>query len=301
MAAVHEEKRFQQLVQRMDPQSRLLRTRHLTGGVSARVTTLEVKRPDGRTQKMIVRRHGGEDLRHNPDIARDEFNLLQIAHSRGLTTPAPLYYDQACDLFPTPFLVIEYVEGETEFTPSDLADYLLQAAAHLARINGVIDAPDLAFLPRQGKGFRERPVNLDRSLKEERIRDALESAWPVTQVNASVLLHGDFWPGNLLWRDGELVAVIDWEDATIGDPLADLANARLEILWAFGIDAMRDFTAHYESLTEIDVTHLPYWDLCAALRPCSKLSEWGLDPVAEKRMRERHQVFITQAFERLPI
>jgi aminoglycoside phosphotransferase (APT) family kinase protein len=40
-----------------------------------------------------------------------------------------------------------------------------------------------------------------------------------------VLLHGDFWPGNALWRDGALVAILDWEDAAIGDPLADVANA----------------------------------------------------------------------------
>ena len=34
---------------------------------------------------------------------------------------------------------------------------------------------------------------------------------PPVQVNRPVLLHGDFWPGNILWRDGRLVAVIDWE------------------------------------------------------------------------------------------
>jgi aminoglycoside phosphotransferase (APT) family kinase protein len=35
------------------------------------------------------------------------------------------------------------------------------------------------------------------------------------------LLHGDYWPDNTLWRDGRLVCVIDWEDAALGDPLAD--------------------------------------------------------------------------------
>lgn len=45
-----------------------------------------------------------------------------------------------------------------------------------------------------------------------------------------------------MWRDGQLAAVIDWEDAQLGDPLADVANARLEILWAFGIEAMLRFS-----------------------------------------------------------
>ena len=40
------------------------------------------------------------------------------------------------------------------------------------------------------------------------------------------LCHGDFHPGNvLLGRDGP--AVIDWTDATRGDPAADLARTRL--------------------------------------------------------------------------
>nr|WP_232345185.1 phosphotransferase [Paenactinomyces guangxiensis] len=128
----------------------------------------------------------------------------------------------------------------------------------------------------------------------------MESAWPLPERNKSVLLHGDFWPGNLLWKDGQLVAVIDWEDAAFGDPLADVANCRLEILWAFGIDAMNDFTHQYQSMvTTIDFTHLPYWDLCAALRPALKISEWGLDESTEKMMRAKHKLFVNQAFEKL--
>ena len=51
--------------------------------------------------------------------------------------------------------------------------------------------------------------------------------------------------------------MIDWEDAAIGDPLADLANARLEILWAYGWDAMTTFTARYLARCSVDVTALP--------------------------------------------
>ena len=59
----------------------------------------------------------------------------------------------------------------------------------------------------------------------ERIRDMLASAWPFPRPNPPALLHGDYWPGNILWKDGRLAAVIDWEDACLGDPLVDLAMA----------------------------------------------------------------------------
>jgi aminoglycoside phosphotransferase (APT) family kinase protein len=115
------------------------------------------------------------------------------------------------------------------------------------------------------------------------------------------LLHGDFWPGNIVWKDGQIAAVIDWEDAALGDPLADVANSRREILWAFGIDAMRSFTHQYQAMTTIDFTHLPHWDLCAALRTASQIAEWATDDITKKTMREGHKWFITQAFEKLSV
>ena len=95
------------------------------------------------------------------------------------------------------------------------------------------------------------------------------------------------------------MAAIDWEDAALGDPLADLANSRLEILWAFGIDAMYSFTRQYRSMTSIDFTNLPYWDLCAALWPVNQIANWGLDETTVKTMKEKHRWFAGRAFEQL--
>jgi aminoglycoside phosphotransferase (APT) family kinase protein len=300
MTDAQDQDSFRQLVQRMSPQARLVRSWKLTGGVSAQVTALEVEGLDGQTKKLIVRQHGEIDRAHNPHIARDEFRLLQIALAHGLNVPKWYYLDESCDLFPTPLLVIEFVDGETVFDPSNRAEYLAQMATELAHIHRVHCPSDLSFLQKQDNGFGERPAVLDNSLSEDRIRDTLESAWPLAESNKPVLLHGDYWPGNILWKDGQLATVIDWEDARVGDPLADLANCRLELLWALGVDAMIEFTERYRSMTSIDFTNLPYWDLCAALRPCGKLSDWGLDAETEQRMRERHGLFVDQAIENLP-
>ncbi|HEY7127717.1 MAG TPA: phosphotransferase [Ktedonobacterales bacterium] len=300
------DEQFAQVVHKMDPRSKLLRAWELKGGVSAQVTALEIERPDGQIQKLLVRRHGALDLQHNPHIAADEIKLLRLVHSAGLAVPTPQYLDESCEIFPTPYIVIEYIEGGTEFAPADLADYLLQLATHLARIHQIACSRfDLSFLPQQEhrctKKLRERPAQLDESLDEGRIRDALEAAWPVPQRNNPVLLHGDYWPGNILWSNGQLAAIIDWEDAATGDPLADLGNTRLEILWAFGSDAMQRFTQHYQSLTSMDFANLSYWDLCAALRPIANMSQWGLDDASEQRIREQHCWFTAQAFETLSV
>jgi aminoglycoside/choline kinase family phosphotransferase len=114
------------------------------------------------------------------------------------------------------------------------------------------------------------------------------------------VLHGDFWPGNTLWRDGRLVGVIDWEDAAIGDPLADVANARLELLWAFGADTDEDFTRRYAAaMPAVDLTDLPCWDLEADRRLTGRIGEWGLDEATQKAMHAQRETFVAKARLRL--
>lgn len=306
---------FEQLVQEIAPQSRLLRTWSLKGGISAEMIALEIERPDGRTSRMIVRRPGAAALRQNPRAAEDEFKLLNIVQSLGIAAQTPYYLDQSGKIFSTPCLVIEYVEGKPEFAPAHVNDFILQFATQLARIHSAdCSKQDLSFLPEQTKGFANTSggqlANIDASFDENRVRETLEAAAALPLRNASVLLHGDFWPGNVLWRDGKLVAVIDWEDAKLGDPLSDFAISRFDVLCIFGIDAMNSFTQHYTSMMAIDYTQLPYWDLYAALRIARlagpDLAGWatffvpfGRPDITEHTLREHFRYFIAQAFDRL--
>lgn len=306
MTETQADDKFTQVVRMIDPRSRLLRAWPLTGGVSAQMTALEVVRADGRVQQMIVRLHGEIDRTNNPHIAADEFRLLQLLRTAGLPVPEPYYLDQSGEIFPISYVVIEYVEGKTEFTTAYIPDLIQQFTACLSRIHQVDCAKlDVSFLSpverRYERILNARPATLDESLDEGHVRDVLEASWTLPQRNAPAFLHGDYWPGNLLWRDGRLVAIVDWEDAVLGDPLADLANSRVEVMWAYGDDAMREFTQHYQSLNAIDFTNLPYWDLCAALRKTTQISSWGLDASQEKMMREQLRGFIDQAFERLSV
>ena len=295
---------FARVVQKIDPLGQLIQARELVGGVSTRVTALEFTRGDGKRQRVLVRQHGARDLAQNPQVATNEFRLLQILRAEGLAVPTPLYLEQSGELFPTPFLVVEYVEGKTEFAPADLPACIAQLAAFLARLHRVDGTrPDLPFLPRQeelcARRLRDRPARLDESLDEGRVRATLEAAWPLTQHNPTVVLHGDFWPGNVLWRSGALAAVVDWEDAALGDPLADLGNGRLELLWAFGPEAMLDFTRHYLALHPVDLSNLPYWDLYAALRSSFQIEIWTPDARSAEHMRSLRRWFVARAFEEL--
>jgi aminoglycoside phosphotransferase (APT) family kinase protein len=252
------------LAQEIAPGSKLLQAWPLAGGVSAQVTAFELRNADGSTERLVVRRHGARDLARDPEIAAHEFRVLQVVREAGVCAPAPRYLDAAGEFYGTPCIVLEYVDAERDAAPADDERFVDELANALAEIHRV-DLRKLSFLRR------------------------------LEQAGAPVLLHGDFWPGNALWREGALVAIVDWEDAAIGDPLADVANARLELLWARGHGAMDAFTKRYAARTGVDLAHLPHWDLWADRRLTPRIREWRLDDAAQREMRAKRDAFVAQA------
>ncbi len=302
MQAFPLKQQFERIIQTISPQSKLLQVWQLQGGVSAEMVALAFEELGGKTRKVVVRQHNSQS-EHHSETLKNEFRLLQMINLLELATPAPYYFDQSRMILAAPYMVIDYIEGEMLFSPVDLDDYMVQFATQLAKIHSVdCSNSDLSFLPENVGSCAE--------IDEAGIQEALASVWPLRQKNKAALLHGDFWPGNSLWRDGKLVAVIDWEDAEIGDPLIDLAKSRSEIGWIFGVDAMNNFTTHYQSMMSIDYSNLPYWDLCAAMRLLgftegdlgkltSYISLFGRDDISEQSIKANLTFFIERAFEKL--
>jgi aminoglycoside phosphotransferase (APT) family kinase protein len=285
--------RLERLIEQFAPASRLLRAWPLRGGVSAQTTALEIERPDGGIERLVVRRHGKGDLARHRQVAADEFALLQILHDAGMAVPKPRHLGSG-EAF-APCVILDYVEGRIELAPRDLDGYLARTAAQLAKIHA-FGIDQVRFLRRT----EASTIDVDPSSLTGAAAAALRRMQPPAQVNRSVLLHGDFWPGNILWSDGRLVAVIDWEDASIGDPLLDLSVSRLEVLWAFGVDAMRRFTDLYGRLTAADLGNLAHWDLYVAAGAAGALASWGLAAATEQSIREKLAWFAERACARLP-
>ena len=306
MHGTSERTKFARVVAKIDPTASLLKTWSLRGGISNPMTALEIELENGKTKRMIVRQPEGA-MRDDPRAATNEFRLLQLLISAGLPVPEPRLLDESAEIFPEPYLVVEYIDGEPDCAPADVSDFISQLAARLVEIHRV-DA-DVTWLPPYTPRFihhRSIRATPHHSLDVGRIRAALASEWPARQRNPSVLLHGDYWPGNVLWKDARITGVIDWEESCIGDPMTDLAITRLEMVWAFGMEAMHEFTRRYQSLSGFDLGDLPYWDLDAALRPVFNIDEWaagwpdlGRSDVTEATLRVGHRQFVGQAFDAL--
>ena len=295
------------LLLRCFPRCRIEACCELTGGVSARAVVVDLAALDGTAQRVVVRRPTRDTLEEARRAATHEYQLLLCCAELEIPTPKAVALDSEAAA-----VLLEYIAGAPEFAPSDASAMLASMAAELARIHALGPLPQLSFLERctdrAERNVSHAPQNLDLALDEPQLRSVLRRRWPWPQYNADTLLHGDYWPGNLLWRDRKLIAVLDWEEAAIGDPLADLAIARLDILWAFGAPAMHEFTRLYREQTELDWRSLALWDLWAALRPMSNLARWApsyaLPPIHrpdinELTMRDGHRYFVQQALTSL--
>jgi aminoglycoside phosphotransferase (APT) family kinase protein len=255
----------QVLIERLEPGARVTLCEPLAGGVSAEVTAVTFVAADGGTDRVVVRRHRNVAGKHDRELrAAREHALLTVLHAHGAPVPRSR-------LFVAPdTLVQDLIEGSTAL-PADPAEPLARALA-------AIHAMHPATLPELPK--REDP--------EPELREWLPDLNGLDEALARVgrfssspaLLHGDYWPGNVLWHEGRLAAVLDWEDAAVGDRLSDVACARVELACAAGAQAAAAFTHAYQELTGIDAARLPAWDLYVATAALRYMDDWGLAPDA---------------------
>jgi aminoglycoside phosphotransferase (APT) family kinase protein len=176
------------------------------------------------------------------DMGR-EASLLQKIHPVFPLAPRPYVFCNDLSILGVPFYVMERRKGvviNTGFpdgvTPGeDLCRAISQTTVEtLVQIHGIdwhsagLDTfghPE-GFLARQVKGWIERYY---RSQTEDIPEVGPLARWlseRVPQSPAPGLIHNDFKLNNMLLKPDDLsqvVAVLDWEMATIGDPLFDLA------------------------------------------------------------------------------
>jgi aminoglycoside phosphotransferase (APT) family kinase protein len=294
---------IERAVAALGPGARVVDMRAVTGGVSATVVRVDLEVAGGRRQ-VLFRQHGGAEFKqHGRTVAEKEYHLLTALHRAGLAVPAPLWFEPAgSDVAPS--LLLDWVDGSTDVAAEDLAAALDQMADFLVRLHGldpgVLDvelepvedpvAGVIAFLPASDAG------------RAALVRLTGGSVRP--DPDRPVVLHGDFWPGNVIWDQGRLRAVIDWEDAALGDPLADLATARVELLCRFGEEAMERFTTcyveqHRELIGPLPLTALPVWELYVSAAALDSMGAWGLDPDDEARRRRDTECFFAVALAQL--
>jgi aminoglycoside phosphotransferase (APT) family kinase protein len=296
---------IERAVAKLEPGGQLVGMRELAGGVSADVFGLDIATSSGARRRVVFRWHRSDHFKqHTKSVSAKEYGLLAALHGRGFAVPEPYVYSDT-DADSAPYMIIEWIDGSTDVAFGDLPMALDQMAQFLVGLHSL--DPRSLHLPELEEV--EDPLTaivpyLPPTEAGERVRVALASQALARDQNRSVLLHGDYWPGNVMWHERCLVAVIDWEDACLGDPLADVATARVELLCQFGAKAMEQFTTRYlamahDSAGPLRLDSLLLWELYVSAAALSTMGSWGLEPAEEARRRRLTEGFFDRATSEL--
>lgn len=214
---------------------RVRRVARLTSGLSSQSYRVEAETRDGpATWVMRVEPEFGVIPPY--DIAR-EYRLVEDVGRAGLPVPRMLHLGEDPSVVGGRFLLMSFVEGEIYRSqdPRLEQDAALREAMQeqfvemLARVHATPQStlPTYATGPEAVRA--QVAVCRDRMQRTELIPapvlrhalDLLEREAP--EAERIVLLHGDYRLPNLLWKDGKISAILDWELAFVGDPHADIA------------------------------------------------------------------------------
>ena len=302
------------IVARIEPRSTVVATSALPGGLSSWMTTVEVERPDGSRRRLVIRRGRRPDTERHTLPFGVEFELLGHLAAHGIPVARPRLFDDSGRVLSQAFVVLDYVEGTTRFTTDDPVGMATQMADVLAAIHALdATSASLPILPLHVDRMQGWVItdlsrrDPDPSLREGLVRHHLDEHWPPPATELC-LLHADYFPGNIVWDGDAIAAVIDWESAALGDPMADIATTRLDLRWAYGADIAQRFTERYLTVTGRSTATLAVWELVVSLRPAGAVSLWASDMVAHGRpditsdiMRSEQHAYVDSALRRLDV
>jgi aminoglycoside phosphotransferase (APT) family kinase protein len=197
---------------------------------------------EGDGQQWVLRR---PPLSHVLPTAHDmkrEFRVISALEPTDVPVPHAIALCEDVAVNDAPFYIMSYVRGIVPADPAvvaakwderqrraigeELVDVLVRFHAVKPEAVGLADfGKPQGFIRRQVKRFTEQ-------IEQSKQRDLPELYDLSRRLTASIpeesehtLCHGDFRLDNcVLSDDGHIAAVLDWEMATLGDPLTDVGS-----------------------------------------------------------------------------
>jgi aminoglycoside phosphotransferase (APT) family kinase protein len=198
----------------------------------------------------VLRRKPFGQLLPSAHAVDREYRLLAALHPLGFPVPRPLALCADPEVIGAIFYVMELARGRPyadgalpEFdqaTRRRMYEQLVDTLADLHNIDP--EAAELGDFGKPGNYFERQVMRWTRQYRDsqtdylpemERLISFLPETLP--EQSRTSIVHGDYRIDNVVFDgDGSLSAVLDWELATLGDPLADFSYLAMQ--WVMAAD-----------------------------------------------------------------
>lgn len=322
---------------------------HVAGAEALTLDALDFPQESGESSvSLIVTGHaGGEAHRYlcrmkppqsqifNEHDLLMQYELMRIAGSEGVPVPPLHGYEADESLLGSDFYIMGFVDGLVPadnppfaFTGwvKDLSDaqrttMWSNGLTQLARIHQIdINAHDFSRLPTAAPDASPVQHELDKYcglMSDEEIAqlpDFFAQSLQYLQDNAPMgaqrrLCWGDSRMGNVMWQGQEVVAILDWEMASIGDPVQDVSwwywvdcinSVGLGVPRLGGLPSLGEIYEQWHRLTGLPLGDTDYHDLFSVVR-FSIIMERKLASMAEAGMEAIPNYTLPFVEERLKV
>jgi aminoglycoside phosphotransferase (APT) family kinase protein len=230
-----------------------------------------------------------------------QYRLMEIAAQAGVPTPGLIGYEADPALLGSDFYIMEFIDGQiptdnppyafgswvTELSDGERAVMWRNGIAAMAKVHQIdIENHDLPNLPRARPGHPPMQHEIDKfeQLATPELRSRMDhgllKALSFCRRNAPTecpqrLCWGDSRPGNVIWQQQRPVALIDWEMANLGDPLADVSwwywidyvnSVGLGVDRLGGLPDLNGVYQQWQAITGLPTDNSRYYDLFSVVR-----------------------------------
>ena len=193
---------------------------------------------------FVMRRKPFGKLLPSAHAVDREYRLLAALHPLGFPVPEPLALCDDPEVIGAIFYVMEMAKGRPyadgalpDFDPATRGQMYAQLVHTLADLHNIDPtAADLGDFGKTGNYFERQVTRWTRQYRDsetdyipemERLIAFLPETLP--EQSRTSVVHGDYRIDNVVFDgDGTLTAVLDWELATLGDPLADFSYLAMQ-------------------------------------------------------------------------
>jgi aminoglycoside phosphotransferase (APT) family kinase protein len=182
--------------------------------------------------------------------------------------PAPqlIAVDPTGERAGVPAVLMSTLSGRVDWAPTDVDRW----------IDGLVDVLPVIHstpVPDNRRLRPYRPYELGKPLAPppwtehpkawERAIEVYEGPPPTDEKS---FIHRDYHPGNVLWSRHRVSGVVDWANASVGAPEADVGHCRANLAGYLDQSVADRFLARYEAVTGRTGYH-PYWDIAVVVVP----------------------------------
>ncbi len=235
----------------------------MTGGIAAAVDGVNLAGRDGATRRLVLKRwlRPGWEVDDARYTAAREAEILRRLAGTDVPAPGLIAVDEDGTQVGVPAIPMTHLDGRHPTEADERRpDRIAAMAATLVAIHAVGDGL------REVVGAFEFYSALDRvevpagAPRPELWQAAIERAASGPATGRGVFLHRDYHTWNTLWTRGRVTGVIDWTNASWGEPAMDLAHWRANLGTSYGVEVADRVVGAYAAAggTASDQT---WWDL----------------------------------------